>query len=617
MTNQILLWTVLFPSVASLLSLVLCKKAEFLGKMYLLLVTAINLAMVFMLFKQQMIYNVPWGPMIRFSLRLDAFSSFVLAAGGAFGFLLALYTITFMGDRKHTNQFYFYYLLTIGFLNGALLADNLVLMLFFWEGLLVTMFGMIYAGGREGAFKTAIKALIIAGTADLCLMLGIGLTIFISGSTEMSTISIPLTGAGSGLAATAFILLMIGAIAKAGSMPFHSWIPDAAEDAPLPFMALVPSALEKLLGIYFLARISLDIFQFKGDSWLSPLMMTIGALTIVIAVMMALVQKDLKRLLSFSSISQVGYMILGIGTCTPVGVVGGLFHMINHAMYKSCLFLTGGIVERQAGTTDLGKLGGLARKLPITFTCFIIAAAALSGVPPFNGFFSKELIYEGALQRGVIFYAAAMLGSFLTTASLLKLGHAAFLKNDKNPVKESVKEAPWNMLLPVVIIAALCILFGVYNSLPVSNLILPIKPALFTPEHHYHGLPASIFLVVMTLGVLSLALLNHLYGVKAGGSGFAASDHVRHAPGLETVYNKAEQRVFDPYEILLKFTDLVGRLASLIDKGIDYFYNKIVLGLAFAFSDFIRRQHSGSHVTYLAWSVVGFVVVVLYVIGGR
>ena len=145
-------------------------------------------------------------------------------------------------------------------------------------------------------------------------------------------------------------------------MPFHTWIPDAAVDAPLPFMAFLPASLEKLLGIYLLARISLDMFKLSGGSWISMLLMTIGAITILLAVMMALVQKDYKRLLSYHAVSQVGYMILGIGTCLPIGIIGGLFHMINHALYKSCLFLTGGSVEKQTGTTDLAKLGGIGIK---------------------------------------------------------------------------------------------------------------------------------------------------------------------------------------------------------------------------------------------------------------
>ena len=327
-----------------------------------------------------------------------------------------------MRDKPRLNQFYCYLLVTLAMTNGAVLADNLVLMLFFWEGLLLTLFGLI-AIGRPGAYKTAIKAFIIVGISDLCLMIGIGLTGYLAGTMTISKISLSVDS----WAALAFILMMIGAISKAGSVPFHTWIPDAAVDAPLPFMAFLPASLEKLLGIYLLARISLDMFKLTAGSWLSILLMTIGAITILLAVMMALVQKDYKRLLSYHAVSQVGYMILGIGTCLPVGIIGGLFHMINNALYKSCLFLTGGAVEKQTGTTDLAKLGGIGIKMPVTFMCFVITAVSISGVPPFNGFFSKELIYDAALERGTIFYLAAILGTFFTAASFLKLGHAAFL----------------------------------------------------------------------------------------------------------------------------------------------------------------------------------------------
>ena len=179
-------------------------------------------------------------------------------------------------------------------------------------------------------------------------------------------------------------------------------------------------------------------------------------------------QKDYKRLLSYHAISQVGYMVLGIGTALPIGIVGGLFHMINHAMYKSCLFLTGGAVEKQAGTTDLEKLGGLARSMPVTVVCFIVAAASISGVPPFNGFFSKEMVYDAALESGWVFYAVALLGSFFTAASFLKLGHAAFF-GKRSETNAGVREAPLPMLIPMIVLAGLCVLFGVANSLPLGR----------------------------------------------------------------------------------------------------------------------------------------------------
>ena len=270
---------------------------------------------------------------------------------------------------------------------------------------------------------------------------------------------------------------MIGAISKAGSMPFHSWIPDAALDAPLTFMAFVPAALEKLLGIYFLARDLPRLLRHRARApGFSLLMMIVGCATIILAVGMALVQKNYKKLLSYHAISQVGYMILGIGTALPVGIVGGLFHMINHAMYKSGLFLTAGSVEKQAGTTDLEKLGGLARRMPVTFACFLVTAASISGVPPFNGFFSKELVYDGALERGWIFYALALLGSFLTAASFLKLGHAAYLGQALARRTRRSRKRPGRCSCPMLAIAALCVLFGVYNPCPSTTSSRPSSP---------------------------------------------------------------------------------------------------------------------------------------------
>ena len=204
--------------------------------------------------------------------------------------------------------------------------------------------------------------------------------------------------------------MMIGAIGKAGSMPFHTWIPDAAIDAPVAVMAFIPAALEKLLGIYMLARICLDLFKLEVNSQFSLVLMTVGALTIVLAVFMALIQKDLKKLLSYHAVSQVGYMMLGIGTAVPIGIAGGIFHMINHAMYKSGLFLAAGSVEQQTGTTELKKLGGLARVMPLTALGFVVCAAAISGIWPLNGFVSKEMVFHGSYETGyTIFTIAAWL----------------------------------------------------------------------------------------------------------------------------------------------------------------------------------------------------------------
>ncbi len=609
MTDSILLLPIIIPTLAGLLAFFLPKKDYFTA-----IIALVNIVLAAMLFGQQANLIIPWAPYgINFSLRLYQFSAFIMLAAALFGIVVALYSVAFMRGRQCLGQYYAYLLITLGFVNGAVLADNLILLLFFWEGLLLTTFGMIIIG-HKGAYKTAIKAFIINGITDLCMMIGIGFTIMLAGTTVMSQIHLPV----GGIASFAFILFMIGAISKAGSMPFHSWIPDAAVDAPTPFMAFVPAALEKLLGIYLLSRLTLDLFTIDQSSWLSTLLMIIGSITILLAVMMALVQSDYKRLLSFHAISQIGYMILGIGTAVPAGIVGGIFHMLNHSLYKCGLFLTGGAVEKEAGTTDLRKLGGLASKMPITFACFFITAAAISGVPPFNGFFSKELVYDGAMERGLVFYIAAALGSFFTAASFLKLGHAAYFgKTELDKAKfASVKEAPVSMLIPMLTIATLCVLFGVANYIPLQHFIEPILGPQRLNGHTFAGLPENMTIVGITFVVIILAILNHLAGAKSKGSGIKALDHIHYAPVLHTLYDKAEARAFDPYEIALKLINGFSWVAWAIDRAIDFVYNKIIIFVTFLLSSMIRKLHTGSHAMYLAWSLVGVAVILMLVMGG-
>jgi NADH-quinone oxidoreductase subunit L len=610
MNPALLVLPILVPVLAGLACLLISDKAKMAKESIAILVTAFELALAIFLFGKEATLSYPWIEAwgISFSLRLYHFSGFICLAAAGFGLLIAIYSAASMRGKPKLRQYYAYLLVTLGMVEGAVLADNLVLFLLFWESLLLMLYGMIAIGGPEkgsksaaGASKTAVKAFVIAGVTDLCMMVGLILLWTIAKTGTMSAIHL----SASGLGGLAFVLLVIGAISKAGSMPFHSWIPDAALDAPLTFMAFVPAALEKLLGIYFLARISLDFFAIEPSSWLSLLLMIVGCCTILLAVGMALVQKNYKKLLSFHAISQVGYMILGIGTAVPVGIVGGLFHMINHAMYKSGLFLTAGSVEKQAGTTDLEKLGGLARKMPVTFGCFIVTAAAISGVPPFNGFFSKELVYDGALERGWIFYAIALLGSFLTAASFLKLGHAAYLGKG-SAESEKVKEAPWAMLAPMLVIAALCVLFGVWNYLPINAFIAPIvagRPDL--PARGFAGFPANPLLVAATAIALCLAFGNHYFGFKRTGRGLGAVDHIHYAPGLRQVYAVAEKGILDPYNIGMDGARLFAKLAWWVDRGIDWVQDKGVVELTRLCSSGIRRAHSGKYSRYVLWCLVG------------
>jgi NADH:ubiquinone oxidoreductase subunit 5 (subunit L)/multisubunit Na+/H+ antiporter MnhA subunit len=603
-----LLIPIFFPLLVGVLSLAISERTKYLREVLAILASLTAFVVALVLFKERAAFVLPWaGFGFEFSLRLNSFSAFILSSVTGFGLLIALYSAAFMSSHPGRRWYFFYLLATIGFASGAVLANNLVLLLFFWEGLLITLYTFIALGGK-GARATAMKAFLIVAVCDLCLLVGAGIAANIAKTMDMSAIKIQVIG---GWATVAFILMMIGAISKGGAMPFHSWIPDAAIDAPLPVMAFLPGALEKLLGVYLLARICLDLFVINLPMQL--LLMAIGSITILLAVAMALVQKDYKKLLSYHAISQFGYMVLGIGTGNPIGIAGALFHMVNNAIYKCCLFLSGGAVERKAGTTDITNLGGLRRNMPITATCFVIAAASISGIPPFNGFFSKELVVEGALHTGyTLFYWAGVVGSILTLASFLKLGHSVYFGERPKAVAQT-REAEWPMLVPMVFLSALCLLFGFGAKIPLAFLIQPsLEQSGIVPEAHLWGFhPGFVFTVAMA--ALMVAILNHVYGWKRTGKPQKAVDHIHYAPGLEKIYDLAARRYFDPYEYGLKFVYGAGRVLFWIDRGLDWLTDTFPTKLVLAFSGATGKAHNGLFPNYLAWAILGLLLFAIFV----
>jgi len=534
------------------------------------------------------------------AFRIDALSGFVALFIALFGALVILYSVAFMKGKAGADNYYPYILATIGASLGAVLSNNLLLFISFWGFLGLTLYLLIAIGGPE-AKGAAKKTFIIIGGTDALMMLGLAVIWKLTGSMRMDGPPVPLD---NGFAIYAFVLLALGAFAKAGAMPLHTWIPDSAEHAPVPVMALLPASVDKLLGIYFLARLSFDIFAVKPHSGVSLFLLIVGSVTIIAAVMMAIFQHNMKRLLSYHAVSQVGYMVLGIGTANPVGIAGGLFHMLNNAIYKSALFFTAGAVEKETGTTDLDGLGGMARFMPVSFLCCLIASLAISGVPPFNGFASKWMVYQGIVELGsggdrlwVLWLAAAMFGSALTMASFMKLLHAVFLGQRDAEEGGRVKEVPVSMWLPMAALAGLCVVFGVFAfRLPLKYFIIPSVDGAVS----YAGLWQPGAATVLILAGLALgALIYYLGSVKnarvaepfAGGAAFSAAerprgtafyDTISDIPVLGAIYRKAGEGLFDVYELAKKAT--------------------------FGFSGVLRHLHNGVLPTYLVWCLIGMLI---------
>jgi len=613
MTAPMLLLPILLPVAIALVVLLIPSRVKAVREVISVTASIVLLYFAWSFFTiKDLTWKVGWlGNGVDFDLRLYHFSAFILLGLAGFLFLIALYSTVKMKNVPRVREYYAYVFLTAAFANGAVLSNNFVPLIFFWEGLLLTLYGLITIGGKKDSNRTAVKSFILGGFCDFSMILGVAILWKITGTLTLSEISVK----PEGLAAASFILMVVGAIGKAGAMPFHTWIPDAAIDAPVTVMAFIPAALEKLLGIYFLARITLDFFVLEKNSTLAIVLMTIGAATIVLAVFMALIQKDFKRLLSYHAVSQVGYMILGIGTAVPIGIAGGIFHMINHAMYKCGLFLSSGSVEHRCGTTELKKLGGLRQEMPLTAFGFAVCALAISGVWPLNGFVSKEMVFHGAVETGyIIFAVAAWVGAILTFASFLKAGHSVFLGPRSQEVP-AVKESESPVFIPILTLAGLCILFGVYNKLPLKGFIEPILEGHVEAGEHLdfsaHALAVFNPIALISVGCLVIALLLHLYGwKKAGRKAYLASEPVHKFPVLKQIYDLAEKRIFDIYEQGIRFLKgLSGILFKLVDRPIDAFYEKGVTAVGRAFTGVLRAAHTGHYANYLAWSIGGLLAV--------
>ena len=533
--------------------------------------------------------------------RVDTLSIFVGGFVCLFSVLTILYSFAFMKGRRGLFRYYIYIIFTCLASLGAIFSADLLIFIVFWGFLGLLLYLLIGFGRKENTPYTAKKSFIIIGGTDALMLLGLALVWHISGSLRLDQAAITLT---SKEAVIAYLCLAAGAFAKAGAMPFHTWVPDTAEDAPTSVTAFLPASLDKLLGIYFLARVSMDLF--KMDQGMNTFLMAVGSLTIVAAVMMALIQHDMKRLLGYHAVSQVGYMVLGIGTGNPIGIAGGLFHMLNHSIYKSCLFFSGGSVEKKTGTTNLEKLGGLARIMPVTFITFLIASFSISGVPPFNGFASKWMVYQGIIETAkvgdklwVLWLVAAMFGSALTLASFMKLVHAVFLGQPSPERKEVKGDAPVSMLTTTVILAFLCVIFGVFAiQIPLKLFILPSVPG----NVGFIGIWGSGLATAFIIAGLVVGLVIYLVGTImktrtvepfAGGerleehpdmrvSGVDFYETVRDIGILKAIYNMAARKWFDVYEVGVKFT--LG-------------FNKI-----------LRYVHNGVLLTYLSWCLLGMLV---------
>ncbi len=533
---------------------------------------------------------------------LDGLSKLIIIFITIIALLILLYSLVYNRPARVSN-FYPWFLITLGCSYGAVLSDNLILFIIFWGILGITLYKLI-PGKDEESSAAAKKTMILIGASDTIMLVGIALLWRLTDTLSMNGISVETNNI---LTISAFLALLVGSFTKAGAFPFHSWVPDYARAAPATSSALLPASLDKLLGIYFLARITTDLFIMTEG--IKLLLLAVGVITIITAVLMALMQHDFKRLLGYHAVSQVGYMVLGFGLSTTIGVAAGLFHMINHAIYKSGLFLTAGAIERQTGKTDIGDLGGLSKAMPVTFAAAIVFAMSISGVPPFNGFASKWMVYQGIIEFGsgaglasrlwILWLGLAVFGSALTLASFIKFIGGIFLGR-RDAALAKVREVPFLMWFPMTVMALFCITFGVFAT----GFIIP---KLFTPvvgAFTFTGLWSSSFVSLLVLVSIILGFLIYLATGKKkfrseesfiGGEKMEKLGASYPAPEFyktftefrlfSRIYRRAEEKAFDIYDLSKK--------------------------AVFWISGGLSRAHTGVLPGYVIWVCAGLIIMLL------
>ena len=403
---------------------------------------------------------------VNLSLQLDPLSTIMALVVTGVGFLIHVYSVGYMKDDEgYTRYFTYMNLFTFSMLM-LVMASNLVLMFVGWEGVGLCSYLLIgFWFEKHSAANAGKKAFIVNRVGDVGFLLGILFILTHVGSTEFTAINSAISDGGisPGLATLIAILFFVGATGKSAQIPLYVWLPDAME-GPTPVSALIHAATMVTAGVYMVARMNL-LYTFSGTA--AFIVALVGALTAIYAATMALTQNDIKRVLAYSTISQIGYMFIGCG----VGAyAAGVFHLFTHAFFKSLLFLcAGSVMHALSGELDMRKMGGLRKYLPVTYPTFLIGAIAIAGIPFLSGFFSKDAILTQAYASGHYFiWVLGIIGAVLTAFYMFRLIFLTFHGEERiePEAKKHLHESPPMMTIPLALLAFFSIIAG-YIGLPI------------------------------------------------------------------------------------------------------------------------------------------------------
>lgn len=418
------------------------------------------------------------------SLEVDALSLFFALIVVVAVFVSGVYSFFYMSHDDSLVNYYTLFLMLSGSVLGLVLSGDLFNMFVMIEIMTFTAVALTaFRNHYEGALEGAFKYLVVGSLGSTSVLIGIALLYSQLHTLNLAQIAALLPTASSPVILIAFAFLFVGFGSKAFLFPFHPLAADAHAVAPASISLMISGVLTKC-GVYGIIRLCYCLYQNMDQPFVQYFVTGVGVISMFVCVTMAFNQHNFKRLLAFHSISQVGYVITVIGLGSALGMSAGLFHAMNHTIFKGLLFLTAGAVQHATGSLDLDELGGLSKKMPGTCALFLIGAASISGLPPFNGFASKWMIYQATFQKAgetgnfffVVVCVAALITSVLTLASFIKVAQSVFF-GQLNPKFANTHEVSLGMRIPMWILAALCILPGLFPDQVQQWLLTPATQA--------------------------------------------------------------------------------------------------------------------------------------------
>jgi multicomponent K+:H+ antiporter subunit A len=508
---------------------------------------------------------------LNFSLRLDGLGFLFVTLILGIGLLVIMYARYYLAPTEPMGRFFGMLLLFMGSMLGVVLADNLIVLIIFWELTSLSSFLLIgFWRHRADARQGARMALTITGAGGLSLLAGALLLGHIAGSYEISEI----VGRGDLIRAhdwyaPTLILVLLGAFAKSAQFPLHFWLPHAMA-APTPVSAYLHSATMVKAGVFLLARLYPALSG--TDLWFF-LVAGAGMATLLFGAYVSLFQHDIKGLLAYSTISHLGLITLLFGMGTELSVVAGVFHIINHAIFKASLFMAAGIIDHETGTRDMRRINGLWRFMPHTATLAMVAAASMAGVPLFNGFLSKEMFFAESLSEQLpggiawLIPTLAVIAGIFAVAYSLRFIHDVFFNGDPIDLPRTPHEPPRFMKIPVEILVVLCLVVGILPGITVQPLLEVISGSVLqAPPPHYkvviwHGFTAPF---IMSLVALAGGATIYVYRRRLF-EFYAKIDHLADA-----------KRMFEA--VLAAAIRSAGRITAVLESGSQQRYLAILVG---------------------------------------